>query len=117
LEAVLGWPLSPENGVFLRTLGVARYRVGQYREAVATLAHADELNAVRFQDSLPSNLAFLALAQHRLGQTETARATLSRLRAAMKKPQWAKNQQAQDLLREAEVLELDLVFPAVPFAP
>jgi hypothetical protein len=109
---------SPEYGVFLNTLGVAQYRVGQYREAVATLTHADELDSVTDQGSTPAELAFLAMAQHCLGQTEKARAALSRLREAMKKPQWAKDQKAHAFLREAEVLELDdLVFPGDPFAP
>src|SRR5262245_31153363 len=85
----------------------------EHREAAATLSHADELNSVHFGASLPSNLAFLALAQHRLGQTEKARATLTRLRESMKKVQWVTNQQAQDCLREAEaVVVLDAVFPA-----
>jgi hypothetical protein len=35
----------------------------------------------------------------------------------MKIPQLAKDQQAPEQLREAELLELDLVFPADPFAP
>jgi Flp pilus assembly protein TadD len=117
-QAETACQLSPENGIFLRTLGVAQYRVGQNREAAATLLHADELNSVQLGESLPSNLAFLALAQHRLGQTEKAHATLNRLRESMKKTRWITNQQAQDCLREAEaVIVLDAVFPADPFAP
>jgi WD40 repeat protein len=108
---------SPEDGVFLNTLGVAQYRVGQYRQAVATLTHADKLNSVAYRGSTPADLAFLAMAQHRLGQMEQARAALSRLREAMRKPQWNNDQEAQGFLREAEVLELDLVLPADPFAP
>jgi hypothetical protein len=34
----------------------------------------------------------------------------------MQKSQWAKDQESQGFLREAEALELDLVFPADPFA-
>jgi WD40 repeat protein/serine/threonine protein kinase len=107
---------SPEYGVFLSTLGVAQYRAGQYKDAVATLTHADELNSVAFQGSIPVDLAFLATAHHRLGQTEKLRAALSRLREAMKKPQWAHDQESRGFLREAEALGLDLVFPADPFA-
>jgi tetratricopeptide (TPR) repeat protein len=107
---------SPLNGMFLNTLGVAQYRVGKYREALATLTQADELNSVAYRVSIPADLAFLAMAQYRLGQMEQARAALSRLRAAMQKPQWAKDQESQGFLREADALELDLVFPADPFA-
>jgi WD40 repeat protein len=107
---------SPQRGDLLDTLGVAQYRVGQYQEAVATLTHADKLNSLTYQGSVPPDLAFLAMAQHRLGQTEKARAALSRLRETMKKTQWAHDQESQDFLHEAEVLELDLDFPADPFA-
>jgi hypothetical protein len=110
--------LSPENGVFLGTLGVARYRVGQYREAVRTLARADELNSITYQGSVPADLAFLAMARQRLGQAENARATLSRLRVAMNKSPWASDQASQGFLREAEaVVRFDPVFPADAFAP
>jgi hypothetical protein len=33
----------------------------------------------------------------------------------MKAAQWAKDEEAQAFLREAEVIELDVVFPADPF--
>jgi hypothetical protein len=66
--------------------------------------------------SRPTDLAFLAMARHRCGQTDQARAALSRLREAMKRPQWARNGLAQSFLDEAEVIELDLAFPADPFA-
>jgi WD40 repeat protein/serine/threonine protein kinase len=108
---------SPESGVFLNTLGVVQYRVGQYREAVATLTRADELNSVAYRGSIPADLAFLAMAQHRLGHTEKARAAMRRLRDSMKKTRWANDLESQGFLREAEVLELDLVFPSNPFAP
>jgi hypothetical protein len=57
------------------------------------------------------------MARHRCGQTEQARAALSRLRESMKGSQWARNGRAQSFLDEAEVIELDLAFPADPFAP
>jgi WD40 repeat protein/serine/threonine protein kinase len=58
--------------------------------------------AVRYSD--PGDLAFLAMAQHQLGQKEQARATLARLRQAPKRPQGAKNAEAQGFLREAAAL-------------
>jgi dipeptidyl aminopeptidase/acylaminoacyl peptidase len=96
--------LAPDNGDILNTLGVAQYRVGQYQQAVDTLAHSDRVNAVRYQGSHPSDLAFLAMAHYRLGQTAKALDYLSRLRETMKKPQWAQNQETQAFLREAEAL-------------
>ena len=109
--------LIPLHGGLLRTLGVAQYRTGKYAEAVATLESADRLNARAHGGfSPPQDAAVLALAHHRLGETEAARVALSRLRQSMKKPKWLKNEEAQALLREAELLEHDLQFPADPFA-
>ena len=106
----------PWDGSYLNTLGVAQYRVGKYREAVETLTQSDRLNAVAYNGSVPSDLAFLALVQHRLGRTDQARATLQRLRRLMNAPVGARNEESQAFLREAEAIELDLVFPADPFA-
>ena len=47
---------------------------------------------------------------------DLARATLSRLREAMKKPNWAEDEESQSLLLEAEAIDLDVVFPADSFA-
>jgi tetratricopeptide (TPR) repeat protein len=105
--------LQPENGAILNTLGVAQYRCGLMTEAVATLARSNNLN----KQEQPSDLAFLALAQHRLGQTEKARSTLGQLREVMKNPRLAGDQEAQAFLREAQTIELDQAFPVDPFAP
>jgi WD40 repeat protein/tRNA A-37 threonylcarbamoyl transferase component Bud32 len=102
------------NGFYLNTLGVVQYRVGLYPEALATLTRSDTLNGGRY----PADLAFLAMAQQRLGQVEAARRTLTRLRATMKAP--APNTNAEEdaaFHSEAEaVIELDPAFPADPFA-
>ena len=105
--------LEPENDAFRSTLGVAQYRAGLVAEAVATLMRPNDPAA----DREPSDLAILALAQHRLGQSEKARSALGRLRELMKNPEWSeRNPEAQGFLREAETIELDWVFPADPFA-
>jgi tetratricopeptide (TPR) repeat protein len=110
--------LIPDEADHLLTLGVARYRVGQYREAVAALTQADRLHRDYWSGmSYPGDLAFLALARHRCDETDQARAVLGRLREAMKSPQWAGHGLLQGFLREAEVIELDRTFPADPFAP
>jgi WD40 repeat protein len=110
--------LIPDEADFLTTLGMAQYRVGQYRQAVAALTQADRLRRDNWNGmSYPGDLAFLALARYRCGQTDQARALLGRLREAMKSPQWARSGFLQGFLREAEMIELDVVFPADPFAP
>jgi WD40 repeat protein len=108
--------LIPRAGDLLTTLGMAQYRAGQYREAAATLTQADGINTVSLHGAIPAELAFLALAQHRLGQDSEARSALGRLRATMNRPEWASNDEARDVMREAETIEQDLAFPGDPFA-
>src|SRR5262249_50517769 len=103
---------EPDYYQSLNTLGVAQYRIGPYREALATLTRSDTL-----EGGEPANLAFLALARQRLGQPEEARQLLARLRAVMKKtPSFETGpSEAASFLREAEALiELDPAFPADP---
>jgi len=105
--------LEPENVAFLNTLGVAQYRCGLTAEALATLTRTNAKN----KEADPYDLAFLALTQHRLGQSNKARATLDRLREVVKDRSWVGNREVRAFLREAEATELDQVFPADPFAP
>jgi tetratricopeptide (TPR) repeat protein len=65
--------LEPDNGGYRNTLGVALYRDGDYREAVATL-EANPHNA----DFAAWDLYFLAMAQHQLGEEARARECLDR---------------------------------------
>ena len=110
--------LIPDEADFLTFLGLAQYRVGRYREAVATLTQADRIHRDYWNGSpFPKDLAFLALARHRCGQTDQARAILGELRETVKRPQWVREGHMLGYLREAEVIELDAAFPAEPFAP
>jgi WD40 repeat protein/serine/threonine protein kinase len=104
--------LEPQNGYYLNTLGVSQYRSKLMAEARATLTQSNDLN----KQQQPADLAFLALAQHRLGQSDKARDTLGRLCQVMKNPELAKDPESQAFLREAETIELDRVFPTNPFA-
>jgi WD40 repeat protein/tetratricopeptide (TPR) repeat protein len=83
LQAEEACSLEPENGLYRNTLGVAQYRVGKYQEAIDTLTHSDNLNRKTFGDSLPADLAFLSMAQHRFGMKKQALATFERLRQIM----------------------------------
>jgi tetratricopeptide (TPR) repeat protein len=94
-------------GPQLNTLGVAQYRLGEYQKAVETLARSEKLNAetdLVDHGSNPSDLAFLAMTYHQLGQIDKARDSLNRLRERMKQPQWATNDESRSFLREAEEL-------------
>jgi hypothetical protein len=90
--------VMPDNIEYLNTLGIAYYRVGKYQEALDTLGRCNKLR----KESFPEDLAFLAMAQHQLGQKERAQATFLRLREIMKQPRWAEDAEAQGFLREAQ---------------
>jgi serine/threonine protein kinase/WD40 repeat protein len=62
--------LAPKSALFRNTLGVAYYRAGRYREAVAAL----RANVAEQADwALAHDLYFLAMSHHRLGATARAR--------------------------------------------
>jgi hypothetical protein len=92
--------VSPEDLNILNSLGVAQYRAGKHQMAAETLAHCDRHR----EHPDPGDLAFLAMAQHRLGQHKEAQASLERLRTTMKEPRHARNEENQAFLREAEGL-------------
>jgi WD40 repeat protein len=104
--------LLPQWRGLMNTLGVAQYRVGLNREAVATLMKANERNRA----SDPADLAFLAMAQFRLDRRDAARSTLRTLQQQMTRPGSIHSAEDQSFLREAETLALDVDFPAQPFA-
>jgi uncharacterized protein HemY len=62
--------LDPDGWVYLSTLGVASYRVGQYAKAVDTLQRS--LRDTQ-KDAAAFDLFFLAMCHHRLGDTSKAR--------------------------------------------
>jgi WD40 repeat protein len=97
--------VAPGVGSYLSTLGLAQYRAGRYADATATLQRADELNAETLpRGTYPSDVAFRAMALHRLGRPDAARPLLGRLREMMKALHWAHNAEATAFHREAEDL-------------
>jgi DNA-binding GntR family transcriptional regulator len=57
----------------------------------------------------------LVLSRHHPRQTNQARAALDHLRTLVTRLETGDNDQANALLREADAIELELVFPADPF--
>ena len=67
--------LAPSEASFLNTLGVVQYRAGQYAEAIATLERS---LAAGLRQTDAFDLFFLAMAHHRLGHRDQARASFDR---------------------------------------
>jgi WD40 repeat protein len=111
LQAEHACRLAPDRREYRLGLGAALYRAGRFKEAIESLGKADRLDT-----SSPAAQAFLAMAHHRLGQQEQARAVRARLRARLDQPGGAKDAEVIDLIHEAEALiPQDPVFPADPF--
>jgi WD40 repeat protein/tetratricopeptide (TPR) repeat protein len=96
--------VAPADGEILNTLGAAQYRVGKYREALATLTRSEAINSKGPLGPQPADLAFLTMASYRLGEKDQAQKTLKRLREALKRPPWIHDDEARGFLEEAETL-------------
>jgi serine/threonine protein kinase/tetratricopeptide (TPR) repeat protein len=89
----------------LGSLGVEQYKAGAYEEALATLKRVDEYRrTVLNNESHPCDIAYIAMALHRLGQHEEAKVTLDRLRNLLKDERFAEDEEAKTCLAEAEKL-------------
>jgi serine/threonine protein kinase/tetratricopeptide (TPR) repeat protein len=100
----------PDTGYSMTYLGLVYYRQGRYDKADATLRRSEEIRTKSHLDSHPTNLAFIAMALHKLGRTEEAKVTLDRLRNLLKDERFANSHEEQYYLREAE----QLITPAPP---
>ena len=96
--------LQPSVPKFQNTLGVALYRSGQYRQALTILETTDGVLQLTQPGRVPSNVAFIAMAQYQLEQREEAMKSLERLRGLLKEGSFADDPEAQEFLREAETL-------------
>ncbi len=96
--------LAPDDLSFVVTRGAARYRAGRYREALADLDRPPLRDAMAPEGQLPARLAFLAMAQHQLGQKDIARSTLAQLRDVMRALPWNADAESKALLAEAVAL-------------
>jgi hypothetical protein len=93
---------EPDNGHFLNTLGVAQYRNRRYVQTVETLRRADVLNQQETAGGYPHDVAVLAMALHRLKQTDEARVMFERLKGLMSDPNWRGDEEAITLFEEAK---------------
>jgi tetratricopeptide (TPR) repeat protein len=93
-RALLANEAAPWNLVFIQTLGAAYYRLNRYEDSLRTLAQAAGLRypqaaALQYpsgstgwlrSEPAPYEIVFSAMAHHRLGHRDEARAALDRVR-------------------------------------
>jgi WD40 repeat protein/tRNA A-37 threonylcarbamoyl transferase component Bud32 len=107
--------LDSGSGAFLHTLGVAQYRAGLYKAALATLSRAEEIRSS--VDYLSSCRAFLAMTHFHLGEVQMAHTLLDQLTLLASLPGSTHDPELEAFLQEAKAVILyDPVFPAQPFA-
>jgi serine/threonine protein kinase len=89
----------------LGSVGIEKYKAGAYEEALATLKRVDDSRRTALNnESRPSDIAYIAMALHKLGRTEESKVALDRLHTLLKDEQFAKDEQAKAFLAEAEKL-------------
>jgi hypothetical protein len=93
--------LAPDTLHYRSALAAAQHRLGKFQKefipkTMATLSRCDS--------SDPITVALLAMTQHRLDETEKARASLARLRSMMHTSSESAGADAVALLREADLL-------------
>jgi hypothetical protein len=75
-----GLKMAPDRDDFLWQVVVARHRMGTYQEALEAYALFEEALLAKGSTVDPSNLLFLAMTHHQLGNRGEAEATLQQVR-------------------------------------
>jgi hypothetical protein len=86
------------------TRGIAQYRLGQFTEALESLSRADTAGIPRDAASEAPRLAFLAMAEYRVGRKDRAAAALERYRDVLRRTARSGGEEAIALRREVEQL-------------
>jgi len=94
--------LDQPNLSYDTAVGAAQYRLGWYEQAAKTLSAAEPFRTMPGRRPDWTDLPFLAMAHQRAGRPEQARAALARLCETLKQPRWAKDEELNRLLAEAE---------------
>ena len=95
--------LNPGRGYVLNTLGIAQYRAQKYQEALATLTHAEKLNAPLYGGVSFRDLVFLAMTHFQLNSKTKAAGLLKKVKA-LAKTKKVRNADLERFIKEAETL-------------
>ena len=101
-EDALAWSLfacslEPDKAIFLRTLGVAQFRMGLYEVCIETLVEAGEMHR---RGPRIEELAILAMAYAEVGEAELSASRRLEFEQMMELSMWGKNGLVQALDRE-----------------
>jgi tetratricopeptide (TPR) repeat protein len=105
---------QPKEAAYWTTLGVARYRAGDWKGTTEDLQNALKLfqGACGFQRGVGRSLFFLAMAHHQLGHRQEARQTYDRAlawletnRKALREIPWLANELRRFQIEAAELLK------------
>jgi WD40 repeat protein len=93
---------APKEIAYVNTLGVARFRLGQFKEAIGALAQSYEHHVRSPDDPGPSDVAFLAMSHHALGHTRESQQFMGELTRLLEEDRWKKNAEATAFFKEAQ---------------
>jgi WD40 repeat protein/serine/threonine protein kinase len=102
-QSRLASQLAPWASNYFNALGMAQYRLGEYRAALASFAHA-----AQSPDLDVANLAFTAMANYQIGNIPEARAGLQVFENLMAHPNNTAAPMLQDLKHEVKALVANL---------
>jgi WD40 repeat protein len=89
----------PDRGDFLTTLGVAQYRLEKFTSAFEAFSAAEKCLSKSPGSASATCLAYLAMTQQKLGQTEAAQGSLDRLAG-----KWTPDDESEELLQTVEAV-------------
>ncbi len=94
--------IEPDNMLDVNTLGVARFRTGQFADAIPPLTRSHEQNSKSQQGPQPADAAFLAMAHQALGHAGEAAAFFRELNELMKQDRWKNDAESVGFFKEAQ---------------
>ncbi|HWB10984.1 MAG TPA: serine/threonine-protein kinase [Pirellulales bacterium] len=100
-QAQAAYLMSPDYLPGLRTLGMALYRCGQFKEAIDKLAACDRLFTAQNPNRNPMDVAFSAMAHFRLGQVAEAQELVNLIKPLLNRPAFRGLGERENFLREA----------------
>jgi WD40 repeat protein/tRNA A-37 threonylcarbamoyl transferase component Bud32 len=93
---------APGEVAYANTLGVARFRLGKFKEAIASLTLSYEKHVRSPDDPEPGDVAFLAMSHHALGHARESQQFMGELTRLLEEDRWKKNAEATAFLKEAQ---------------